>query len=121
MSIAMTPEITCLEDINYDEQYSLDSETSLINDPQFNNKDSQNDHWVNPLSASELSNTKDDFPTETKLEVDKYNHLCTKKYVVMSPLVWYRVRLEHVLHQHRNVSNCLQDKINAVTKMISLV
>ena len=120
MSNVMAPEIAFLEDNTYNEQHSSDSETSLIhNDPNLNSKNTQNDHWANSLFSSETpSNTNDDLHTETTvLEVDKYSHLCTKKSVEMSPLIWYQVHLEHVLHEHRNVSNCLQDKINAVTKL----
>ena len=35
----------------------------------------------------------------------------------MSPLIWYQFHLEHMLHEHQNVSNCLQDKINEVIKV----
>ena len=112
MSNVMAPEITFLEDNTYEEQYSSDSET----DQNFNSKSTQNDHWANSLVSTDPFNTNDDLPTETELDVDKYNHLCTKKSVEMSPLIWYQVHLEHVLHEHRNVSNCLQDKINSVIK-----
>ena len=77
----------------------------------------QNDHWANSLVSTDQFNINDDLPTETELEVDKYNHLCTKKSVEIYPLIWYQVYLEHVLHEHRNVSSCLQDKINVGTKL----
>ena len=79
MSNVMAPEITFLEENTYDEQHSSDSETSLVsNDPNLNSTSTQNDHWMNSLVSTELSNTNDDLPTETELEVDKYDHLCTK-------------------------------------------
>ena len=39
--------------------------------------------------------------------------MCQGEYS-MSPFIWYQINLEHMLHEHQNVSNYLQDKINEV-------
>ena len=107
MSNAMAPEITFLNDYEFDENDVFGSDTSLI---EFSNVKSdsseyQNNHWADYLVAPQESETSVGNNKESTLDVDKYSHLSVRKSIQLSPLIWYQVHLEHMLHEHRNVSN----------------
>ena len=105
-----------MNDNEIDENYRSDSDSSLIDGSNVKSDSSeyQNNHWANYLLAPQESETSFGVIKDSTFDVDKYSHLCVKTYIQLSPLIWYQVHLEHMLHEHRNVSNCLQDKINEV-------
>ena len=108
-----------MNDCEFDENDVFDSDSSLI---EFTNVKSdsseyQTNHWADDLVGPQESPKVFGNNQESTFDVDKYSHLIVRKSIQLSPLIWYQVHLEHMLHEHRNVSNCLQDKINEVIKI----